>query len=197
MLPFDWLRRRATRSRAAGVTDYPSLATVYATSALVSAASGQAERAHSDVKATSRLLSVLVDLSPWLECGSRSRWRGACLRLDDIPHARALLSEADSFLKRTPDAAILSEWLERTKAALEHHTERREGDWALTTAELRTLQYLLPSYLCISVRSASASTYSPSNTVKTQASDTRRGGGVDDDEAVAENLAARILAVAK
>ena len=150
-----------------GMTDYASVSIAFATSALVEAMSGMTERSHSDLKTANKLLSLLVDLPPWYECEARIAVAGACVRLDDLPGARNALRDAETFLKRIPDAPILNEWLETTRQSLDASAvSGRHREWSLTTAELRTLQYL-PSHL--SFREIGERIHVSSNTVKTQA----------------------------
>jgi LuxR family maltose regulon positive regulatory protein len=91
----------------------------------------------------------------------------AVVRLDNLVGGRVLLDEASRLMERTPDATILRGWLRESRASLESaSTEGRGRDWALTNAELRTLQYL-PSHL--SFRQIAQRIHVSPNTVKTQA----------------------------
>ena len=153
--------------RRCGLSDYPSIVIAFAASALVRSHEGRVERAQADSQEASRLLAVLSDFPPWYEAETRLVLSRACARLDDLESARALLDEASLFVERTPDAIILRKLLDESAAALESaSTERRGRDWSLTTAELRTLQYL-PSHL--SFREIGERIHVSPNTVKTQA----------------------------
>jgi LuxR family maltose regulon positive regulatory protein len=150
-----------------GLTEYPSMAIVYASCALVAARRGRMEQSQADTRAAKRLLARIVDLPPWYDAEARIALAGAEIRLDDLNGARALLKEADGFLARTPDAVMLSEWLGATRDALDTASSGGRGvDWSLTAAELRTLQYL-PSHL--SFREIGERIHVSPNTVKTQA----------------------------
>jgi LuxR family transcriptional regulator, maltose regulon positive regulatory protein len=88
-------------------------------------------------------------------------------RTGDAETACAALDEASRFLKRTSDAIVLSDWLKESGRSLQAaSSEGRRQEWSLTTAELRTLQYL-PSHL--SFREIGERIHVSPNTVKTQA----------------------------
>ena len=140
---------------------------VFAASALVQAHEGRIERAQADAREAKRLLALLTDFPAWYEAEVRLVLLRACVRLDALEGALALLEEASLFLERTPDAIILRKWLNESIAALDSaSTERRGREWSLTKAELRTLQYL-PSHL--SFREIGGRLHVSPNTVKTQA----------------------------
>jgi LuxR family transcriptional regulator, maltose regulon positive regulatory protein len=150
-----------------GLIEYPSLLMVHAASALVHAHTGQVIKAQADADHAARLLSTASELPPWYEAQSRIVLARARIRLDDLTGVRALLDDASTFLERTPDAALLSSWLREAAAALRKASAEAMGsEWALTTAELRTLQFL-PSHL--SFREIGERIHVSSNTVKTQA----------------------------
>ena len=153
--------------RRCGLSDYPSVVLVFASSALVHSHEGRVERAQADSRDAKRLLALLTDFPPWYEAEARLVLFRACVRLDDLESGSVLLDAASLFLDRTPDAIILREWLGESVAALESaSTERRGREWSLTKAELRTLQYL-PSHL--SFREIGQRIHVSPNTVKTQA----------------------------
>jgi len=148
-----------------GLSDLPAIAAVHAVSTLVHAHEGRVERAQADLVSTSQLLGVLSDFPPWYEAEASIVLSRASYRLDDVTRARVLLDEASSFLERTPDAVILTNWVDETARTLAP-AHGREGREALTKAELRTLQYL-PSHL--SFREIGERIHVSPNTVKTQA----------------------------
>jgi LuxR family maltose regulon positive regulatory protein len=153
--------------RRCGLSDYPSVVIVFAACALVDSHDGRVERAQADSADAKRLLELLADFPPWYEAEARLVLVRACVRLDDLERARALLDEASLFLERTPDAIILKEWLSESVSALESASDERRGhEWSLTKAELRTLQYL-PTHL--SFREIGERIHVSPNTVKTQA----------------------------
>jgi LuxR family transcriptional regulator, maltose regulon positive regulatory protein len=148
-----------------GLAEYGSMALVHAVSALCFARSGRMERSERNARDAERLL-MRGDMPPWFEAEARIALAGTCIRLDDHHHGRSLLDGAEAFLEVTPDAAILAAWLNDTGAALRAAARGGGRDWSLTTAELRTLQYL-PSHL--SFREIGERIHVSPNTVKTQA----------------------------
>jgi LuxR family maltose regulon positive regulatory protein len=114
-----------------------------------------------------RLLVLLHGFPPWYEAQARIVLARACARLDDVAGGNAELDEAERFLEKTPDATVLDRWLRESWSALRAaSSEGRREEWSLTTAELRTLQYL-PSHL--SFREIAERIHVSPNTVKTQA----------------------------
>jgi LuxR family maltose regulon positive regulatory protein len=153
--------------RRCGLSEYPSVLMVYAGSALVRSRQGQVVPAEEDVADTHRLLSLLRGFPPWYEAQARIVLARTCVRLDDVAGGSAALDEAERFLERTPDAIVLSDWLKEARRSLKAaSSEGKRLEWSLTTAELRTLQYL-PSHL--SFREIGERIHVSPNTVKTQA----------------------------
>ncbi|HSD25474.1 MAG TPA: LuxR C-terminal-related transcriptional regulator [Solirubrobacterales bacterium] len=169
----DWeaASRAITQAREqvhrCGLSDYPSILMVYAASALVRAHQGQVALAETDIADTRRLLGLLHGFPPWYEAQARIVLARACTRLDDVAVGSAELDQAARFLEKTPDATVLNGWLRESRSALRAaSSEGRREEWSLTTAELRTLQYL-PSHL--SFREIAERIHVSPNTVKTQA----------------------------
>jgi LuxR family maltose regulon positive regulatory protein len=157
-------REQVTRC---GLRDYPIVAMVYSASAMAFAGGGQVERAQADVADAKRLLLDLTDFVPWFEAQVRLVLARACARLDDRESARILLQEAEEAIERTPDALVLKRWLKESRASVTSaFAEGRGQEWALTKAEVRTLQYL-PSHLAF--REIGERIHLSPNTVKTQA----------------------------
>jgi LuxR family maltose regulon positive regulatory protein len=148
-----------------GLSGYPSVSITLAVSALIRARQGQVDQAEQDMTAATQLLGGLSDFPPWYETEIRIVLARACVRLDDAPRASGLLKEASRFLELTPDAAILSCWIDDAAAEVAADTAHAGRD-SLTKAELRTLQYL-PSHL--SFREIGDRIHVSANTVKTQA----------------------------
>lgn len=150
-----------------GLASYPSMLMVSAASAMLHATSGQVTRTQDDLADALRLLSSMTDMPAWYEAQSRLLLVPALLRVDEPGSARDLRREAARFLESTPDAVVLADWLTRATSEQESaSTESRAREWALTKAELRTLQYL-PSHL--SFREIGERIHVSPNTVKTQA----------------------------
>jgi LuxR family transcriptional regulator, maltose regulon positive regulatory protein len=169
----DWASAESLAARAkaqverSGTGDYPTSALVYALSAEVDAHLGRVEVSRAAADQATRLLEQLVDFSPWFEAECRIALARAALRLTDARRARELLSQASHQLQRSPDAHAALRWLDDCCAETEQTSEDSASrDWALTTAELRVLQFL-PTHL--SFPDIAERLYVSANTVKTHA----------------------------
>jgi LuxR family transcriptional regulator, maltose regulon positive regulatory protein len=169
----DWAAAESLSARAkaqverSGTGDYPTSALVYALSAEVDAHLGRVAVSRAAADHATRLLAELVDLSPWYEAECRIALARAALQLTDARLARELLSLAAHQLERSPDAPAALEWLRDCRAEAEQTSEDSASrDWALTTAELRVLQFL-PTHL--SFPEIAERLYVSANTVKTHA----------------------------
>ncbi len=166
----DWhvARMLASQARAqvdrSGLSEYPTISIVLATSAFARAHDGHAEKALEDLRAGIRLLGALDAFGAWYEIQTRIVLARAAVKLDDVPVAHELLDEARRRLSSVPDAVLLKSWLEQTERALSAVSATAIGD--LTPAELRILQFL-PTHL--SFPQIAAKVYVSPNTVKTQA----------------------------
>jgi LuxR family transcriptional regulator, maltose regulon positive regulatory protein len=150
-----------------GLSDCPLAALVFAASALGRAQRGRVDEAHLDMREGARLLSELADFTPWYEVETRLLLARAALRLSDIVGARTLLAEASRLARRTPDAVVLTAWLEEAWAQADSFASAAIlGPTSLTTAELRVLR-LLPTHL--SFREIAGRLHVSANTIKTQA----------------------------
>ncbi len=147
-----------------GLRDYATQAGVFAVSALVGAQRGDRSSAHADALVAARLLAIQRGFVPWL--GAQSRWvlADAQLRLGDLDSARTYAAEALREVQKDPGSTFLREQIERSSAAIEDAGGGAGPAHALTTAELRTLQYL-PTHL--SLREIGDRLYVSRNTVKT------------------------------
>jgi LuxR family transcriptional regulator, maltose regulon positive regulatory protein len=161
----------ATRATAqvgrCALDECPTVALVLAVSAELRAQLGQMREAAAECRQAARLLARITDPSPWYEVECSVALARATLRLRGPAPAGELLARATRALRRTPDAAVLSEWLEQTLAARDLALGSTDGiDWSLTTAELRVLRYL-PSHL--SFPEIAERLHVSPNTVKTHA----------------------------
>jgi LuxR family transcriptional regulator, maltose regulon positive regulatory protein len=156
--------RARSQLKAGALVDYPTMALVFAVSALVRAHRGLADDARSDLLSCDRLLARLVDFMPWYEVLTRIVLARAALHLGDVAGARKLMTEATDRLRATPAATALKAWLEETREQLEAVTRSAGETCAVTQAELRVLQ-LLPTHL--SVPAIASRLYVSPNTVKT------------------------------
>jgi LuxR family transcriptional regulator, maltose regulon positive regulatory protein len=162
------LATRATAQVArCALDDCPTVALVFAASAELRAQFGQVSEATAECRQAARLLARITDPSPWYEVECRIALGRATLRLRGPAAAGELLAQATRALRRTPDAAVLYDWLEQALAARDLALGSTDGtDWSLTTAELRVLRFL-PSYL--SFREIAERLHVSPNTVKTHA----------------------------
>ncbi len=157
-----------------GLESYPTDALVFAVSALVHAKRGRIERAARHARQSAGLLELLTEFSPWYEAEVRIVLARALLLLDDVATARDHLTDAARYLRQTPDAVVLDEWLEEASRTADA-VASVGGQWPLTPAELRLL-HLLPSHR--SFREIAERLCISTNTVKTQAQSTYRKLGV-------------------
>ena len=159
-------RARAQVTRNA-LGDYPTVALVFAVSALVRAHRGRVEAAQTDFHAARRLRARLTDFAAWYMVELNVVLARAAVRLSDLVVARELLADATRTIRLVPDADMLAAWLEDSWAQLDLVLGPEAAPPAsLTTAELRTLRFL-PTHL--SFREIAERTYVSANTVKTQA----------------------------
>jgi LuxR family maltose regulon positive regulatory protein len=130
-----------------GLRECPTAAIAFAVSAVVRAARGRVDDASRDLRHTQRLLSRLIEYSPWYEAQVRLVSARAALRLSHVPTARTLLAESARFVRRIPDSPLLERWLAEAHAQADGALPpAATAAWVLTTAELRVLQFL-PSHL--------------------------------------------------
>ena len=161
----------AARAKAqverSGTSGYATSALVYALSSDVEGRLGRVEASQAAAREAMRLLSELTDFSPWYEAECRIALARAALRLGDARLARDLLSEAARQLERSADAKVALAWIDDCQAQAELSSASTGGrEWALTTAELRVLQFL-PTHL--SFPDIAERLYVSANTVKTHA----------------------------
>jgi LuxR family maltose regulon positive regulatory protein len=157
-----------SQAEHSGLSDYPTMALVFAAAADHHALRGQVEEAATEMSQALGLLAMLgEDYAPWYHVEVRALLARVALRLSDVPAARDLLGQAERYLRLTPDAVVLKELLEEATAQAEAVLESSViAPSSLTTAELRVLQ-LLPTHL--SFREIAGELYVSTNTVKTQA----------------------------
>ena len=165
----DGAIRAASHGRAqvdrAQLADYPLMALVFATSALVSSRVGRTEEAVADAKQAKALLDEIVAFPDWFQAETRIVLGRSCLHLDDPATATELLDRAEGFAARVPESTALQAWLRNARDQASSASAAPGRD-ELTPAELRTLQFL-PSHL--SFREIAERSFVSTNTVKTQA----------------------------
>jgi LuxR family maltose regulon positive regulatory protein len=149
----------------AGLADYATSALVYAVSADVQARIGRVEVSQEDAREARRLASASGRLAVWYETECSIALSRAALRMADVPGAQSLLATAARNLQLMPEAAVAQRWFEGCSAQADMAAEvHARGQWSLTTAELRVLQYL-PTHL--SFPEIAERLYVSANTVKT------------------------------
>ena len=133
-----------------------------AAQALTLAHRGDHAQARADADQAATSLALLRRTAPWLGLQTRVALAWARAELGDGGQARALLGEVRELCGERP-FPLVADWSERTLALIEDLGGDAGGP-ALTTAELRTLQYL-PTHL--SLREIGERLHVSRNTVKT------------------------------
>jgi LuxR family maltose regulon positive regulatory protein len=140
-------RQLAIRARQVaashGLDPMPGMTIVSAQHALVAAAGGDADVARLDWQLARSQLALLRDMSGWANVLTRLALAHASLLLGDRLGAETLLGEVRELLVRQPDAVMAREQLAKLEE-MAGLLRRRDGSGAsaLTTAELRVLNYL-------------------------------------------------------
>jgi len=143
----------------------PLLLSTHCMNALLAAQAGQNEEAAALARRCGTMIAVNPQLAPWSAMQCRYLLARTQLILGDTAAARVLLSEA--FAADHNDASWLRELREKTWSHIEKMSLGfAHGASALTTAELRVLQYL-PTYL--SFEQIGKELFVSRNTVKSQA----------------------------
>ena len=151
-----------TAQRVAGVQDYSTQAVVSAAQALTLAHRGEHAQARADADQAAKCLALLRRTSPYIGLLTRVALAWARAELGEGGQARALLGEVRELSGERPPALVVA-WVDHTGALIEDLAGDAGGP-ALTTAELRTLQYL-PTHL--SLREIGERLHVSRNTVKT------------------------------
>ena len=156
------LAKARTAQRVAGVQDYAPQTIVSAAQALAHAHRGDHGQARADADHAATSLALLRNSSPWLGLLARVALARARAKIGDGGQARALLGEVRELSGDQP-YPLVTAWSDRTQELIEDLGGDAGGP-ALTTAELRTLQYL-PTHL--SLREIGERLHVSRNTVKT------------------------------
>ena len=162
---YEHAARGKAQADRTGLGDYPTSAFIYAVAALTDALRGRVDSATREARRAERLVGELDEFSPWFEAETRLALARTLLLLDDAEAAATNLRDAGRFARRTADASVLAEWIERIDRDLREATAAG-GRWPLTKAELRLLTFL-PTHL--SFREIAEELVVSPNTVKTQA----------------------------
>jgi LuxR family maltose regulon positive regulatory protein len=156
--------RASARAQRFGLEEEASAAVVFATFALVFGRRGRVEDAVSHVKVSTRMVDMFSDFAPWYEAEARITLARALLQLDDVTHARAHLTDAESYLRQVGESPVLRQWLDEARQATEQVAA--SAPWPLTAAELRLL-HLMPTHL--SFGEIAERLFVTTNTVKSHA----------------------------
>jgi len=126
-----------------GLERAPGAAVVSAMGALANASTGDHDCARRDWQLARTQLALLKDVLGWVNVQARVALVHTSLLLGDRIGAETMLREVHDFLVRQPDAKQAHRQVAKLEE-LVRHLERHStiGSSALTTAELRVLQYL-------------------------------------------------------
>jgi LuxR family transcriptional regulator, maltose regulon positive regulatory protein len=168
--------RAMAQLRRCGLEQCPTVALTLAVSAEARARRGEVAKAASEIREAHGLLARITDPSAWYDAQCRIVLARATLKVSGPAAAGELLEEAGRAVDRTPDARVLRDWLDEAVAEVGAAlSSTPDGNWSLTTAELRVLRFL-PSHL--SFREIADRLYVSPNTVKTHARGIYRKLGV-------------------
>ena len=157
------MSRAAAQQRAAGIEGYATQGIVPAVWALTLVRRGALEQAREAADQAVRNLALQRVILPWIALETRLVLACAYAELGDGNRARTLVDECNELQDSEP-GPLLERWRARVAAAIERAGENAIAGPELTTAELRTLQYL-PTHL--SQREIGERLYVTRNTVKT------------------------------
>ncbi len=169
----EWDRAEQLAQEATAVTEEHDLGDLATTGSVVSVAalllthSGRLDEARRRARQARRAMAQNARIAPWNGVQARVVLARAYLLLGDAPAARVLLSEAQNLVKQVSDAPTLRARLDEAwRMAETLPVSTGAGPSALTTAELRVLQFL-PTHL--SFEEVGKRLCLSRNTVKTQA----------------------------
>lgn len=155
-----WLARRTSEVRS-----YSTQALAIAGRAFVLAHGGQRSRAREEADDAARSLALLEPVIPWLALETRLLLARIRVLLGDAPQARELLRESRAALDADPSPLLVA-WAADVAEAV-NRSAGDGGEPALTTAELRVLQYL-PTHMSLGL--IGERLHLSRNTVKSHAS---------------------------
>ena len=143
----DWdeaeshMARVAMTSRAA-LQNYATQSLRFAVDALIGAHRGERAAAREAAACSKQALAAHRHFAPWLAGQARLVLATAFIGLDWPSEARRMVAEARRTIGGDPDAVRLHRRLESLAKQVAHGSGSISGGEALSTAELRTLQYL-------------------------------------------------------
>lgn len=157
------MHRASAFQHSNGLQNYTPQVLVSAAAALTLAHEGASDAAVQAAHHATRMLALHGDTVPWLALEGRLVLARVRLALGDAPAARSLLEDSRD-LMGTAESPTLRGWAEDATSALKTLAGTGDGAGVLSTAELRTLQYL-PTHL--TAREIGERLYVSRNTVKT------------------------------
>jgi LuxR family maltose regulon positive regulatory protein len=134
------------RLTAVGLVDYVLCGLLHAVAARVAASSRSTAKARHHLAHVHRLRPMMTAAAPWLSVAARLEAIDALIAVRDVAAGRTLMREVDDILLVRPELGALTTDAQAMRSRLERITEAGVGQWTLTTAELRVLQYL-PTHL--------------------------------------------------
>ena len=143
----DWDEAEAFMARAAmtgrdALQDYVTQSLRFAVDALIGARRGEQLAAREAAASAKRALAAQRHFAPWLAGQARLVLATAFLQLEWPSEARRMVAEARRLIGHDADAIRLRRRLEALAGQVVHGSGSISGGEALSTAELRTLQYL-------------------------------------------------------
>jgi LuxR family maltose regulon positive regulatory protein len=144
----------------------PSNAAAFTASAHVYLLDGRAGEARAEASRALRLTALMRPMAPWHGVQGRLALAALSLGLGDVGRARELLVEAEAASGPATRSPVLTRLCSEVRARIQATAGDRPPGAALTTAEVRVLQYL-PTHLTFP--EIAAQLFVSRHTVKTQA----------------------------
>jgi LuxR family maltose regulon positive regulatory protein len=144
----------------------PTSAPVFTTSAFVYLLGGRAGEARAEATRALRMTALIRPMAPWHAVQGRLALASLSLGLGDMGRARELLAEAEAASGPATRSPVLARLCDELRARIQDTAGEGPPGAALTTAEVRVLQYL-PTHL--SFPEIAAQLFVSRHTVKTQA----------------------------
>jgi LuxR family maltose regulon positive regulatory protein len=169
------MREARPLAQASHMDAVATAAPIFTTSACVYLLDGRAGEARAEAARALRLTALMRPVAPWHAVQGRLALANLSLGLGDVGRARELLAEAEAASGPATRSPVLSRLCTELRARIEATLGDGPPGAALTTAEVRVLQYL-PTHL--SFPEIAAQLFVSRHTVKTQALSAYRKLGV-------------------
>jgi LuxR family maltose regulon positive regulatory protein len=143
----DWDAAESQMARAAMATraalqSYATQSLRFAVDALIGAHRGEDLASREAAAQAKRALAAQRHFAPWFAAQTRKVLAAAFIQLEWPAEARKMIAEAQKLIRTDPDAVRLHRRLDEMAAMVSRGNGSISGGEALSTAELRTLQYL-------------------------------------------------------